>query len=96
MGTVGRVLVADAPASEPAPKPKVRTAVPPTADQALWVAIRDRTNPLSYERSGCTRSADCSAFASAPSRIRTCGLLLRRESLYPAELSGPRARIARR
>jgi hypothetical protein len=24
----------------------------------------------------------------APSRIRTCGLLLRRESLYPAELSG--------
>src|SRR4051794_13908028 len=25
---------------------------------------------------------------SAPSRIRTCGLLLRRESLYPAELSG--------
>ncbi len=25
----------------------------------------------------------------APSRIRTCGLLLRRESLYPAELSGP-------
>jgi hypothetical protein len=27
--------------------------------------------------------------SSAPSRIRTCGLLLRRESLYPAELSGP-------
>jgi hypothetical protein len=27
-------------------------------------------------------------FLSAPSRIRTCGLLLRRESLYPAELSG--------
>lgn len=26
---------------------------------------------------------------NAPSRIRTCGLLLRRESLYPAELSGP-------
>src|SRR5947207_2604601 len=25
----------------------------------------------------------------APSRIRTCGLLLRRESLCPAELSGP-------
>jgi hypothetical protein len=25
---------------------------------------------------------------NAPSRIRTCGLLLRRESLYPAELSG--------
>jgi hypothetical protein len=24
----------------------------------------------------------------APSRIRTCGLLLRRESLYPTELSG--------
>jgi hypothetical protein len=24
----------------------------------------------------------------APSRIRTCDLLLRRESLYPAELSG--------
>ena len=29
-------------------------------------------------------SQDC-----APSRIRTCGLLLRRESLCPAELSGP-------
>ena len=29
---------------------------------------------------------------SAPSRIRTCGLLLRRESLYPAELSGLRRR----
>ena len=28
----------------------------------------------------------------APSRIRTCGLLLRRESLYPAELSGPTPR----
>ena len=26
--------------------------------------------------------------ADAPSRIRTCGLLLRRESLYPTELSG--------
>ena len=31
--------------------------------------------------------------ASAPSRIRTCGLLLRRESLYPAELSGPQASV---
>jgi hypothetical protein len=30
---------------------------------------------------------------SAPSRIRTCGLLLRRESLYPAELSGPSASL---
>ena len=29
----------------------------------------------------------------APSRIRTCGLLLRRESLYPAELSGPSASL---
>jgi len=52
MGTVGLALVAAAPAgaddSKPATKPKVRTAVPPTADQALWVAIRDRTNPLSY------------------------------------------------
>jgi hypothetical protein len=66
MGTVGRVLVADAPASEPAPKPKVRTAVPPTADQALWVAIRDRTNPLSYERSGCTRSADLQRVGECP------------------------------
>ena len=28
---------------------------------------------------------------NAPTRIRTWGLLLRRESLYPAELSGPRA-----
>ena len=28
----------------------------------------------------------------APSRIRTCGLLLRRESLYPAELSGQSAK----
>src|SRR3954454_11004547 len=26
---------------------------------------------------------------SAPGRIRTCGLLLRRESLYPTELPGP-------
>ncbi len=26
------------------------------------------------------------ASANAPSKIRTCGLLLRRESLYPAEL----------
>ena len=32
------------------------------------------------------------AAGSAPSRIRTCGLLLRRESLYPAELSGPARR----
>src|SRR5436190_3050490 len=31
----------------------------------------------------------------APSRIRTCGLLLRRESLYPAELSGPAASLGR-
>lgn len=30
---------------------------------------------------------------SAPSRIRTCGLLLRRESLYPAELSGRRVSL---
>jgi hypothetical protein len=30
---------------------------------------------------------------SAPSRIRTCGLLLRRESLYPTELSGPALRL---
>jgi hypothetical protein len=26
----------------------------------------------------------------APSRTRTCGLLLRRQSLYPPELSGPK------
>src|SRR3954468_21361735 len=32
------------------------------------------------------------AGVGAPSRIRTCGLLLRRESLYPAELSGLRRR----
>jgi hypothetical protein len=32
---------------------------------------------------------------NAPSRIRTCGLLLRRESLYPAELSGPGVRLVR-
>jgi hypothetical protein len=35
----------------------------------------------------CLRCRDTSH--DAPSRIRTCGLLLRRESLYPAELSGP-------
>src|SRR5690242_18321292 len=29
------------------------------------------------------------AVCDAPTRIRTWGLLLRRESLYPAELSGP-------
>ena len=34
--------------------------------------------------------------ASAPSWIRTSGLLLRRESLYPAELSGPAGRRIRR
>ena len=34
---------------------------------------------------------DARSPSDAPSRIRTCGLLLRRESLYPAELSGPRA-----
>jgi hypothetical protein len=28
--------------------------------------------------------------ASAPGRIRTCDLLLRRQSLYPSELRGPR------
>jgi hypothetical protein len=32
---------------------------------------------------------------NAPSRIRTCGLLLRRESLYPTELSGPRVSLGR-
>ncbi len=32
----------------------------------------------------------------APSRIRTCDLLLRRESLYPAELSGPEASLRAR
>ena len=52
MGTVGLALAAAAPASaddsKPATRPKVRTAVPPTADRALWVAIRDRTNPLSH------------------------------------------------
>src|SRR6188472_86877 len=41
------------------------------------VCIRLDTLP----RSGLT-------FLHAPNRIRTCGLLLRRESLYPAELSG--------
>jgi hypothetical protein len=30
---------------------------------------------------------------NAPTRIRTWGLLLRRESLYPAELSGPVCRL---
>ena len=39
----------------------------------------------------CTRTGQRTRWptASAPSRIRTCGLLLRRESLCPAELSGP-------
>jgi hypothetical protein len=35
------------------------------------------------------------AIGNAPSRSRTCGLLLRRESLYPAELSGLNARLIR-
>jgi hypothetical protein len=41
-------------------------------------------------RRGFDHRKDHSALCptSAPSRIRTCGLLLRRESLYPAELSG--------
>jgi hypothetical protein len=34
------------------------------------------------------RAGDDYCSTSAPSRIRTCGLLLRRESLCPAELSG--------
>ena len=37
---------------------------------------------------GAGKPPFCRRFLSAPSRIRTCGLLLRRESLYPAELSG--------
>ena len=46
----------------------------------------------SRARSGESAAGATPMAASAPSRIRTCGLLLRRESLYPAELSGPAAR----
>jgi hypothetical protein len=52
VGTVGLALVVAAPVSaedsKPATKPKVRTAVQPTEDQALWVAIRNSTNTLSH------------------------------------------------
>ena len=46
----------------------------------------------SSESRGCGCRPDSYGWlsrSSAPSRIRTCGLLLRRESLCPAELSGP-------
>ena len=50
---------------------------------------RDPPKPITcrWERRGWRRADG--RRASAPSWIRTSGLLLRRESLYPAELSGP-------
>jgi hypothetical protein len=57
-------------------------------DASLWTYLEQfylRVAPAGDELSGLVT-------CSAPSRIRTCGLLLRRESLYPAELSGLRRR----
>jgi hypothetical protein len=39
-------------------------------------------------RSWCDPLTDCYLIRHAPTRIRTWGLLLRRESLYPTELPG--------
>ena len=56
--------------------PTAPTAVPPEALGNTGVTERRWWQPLQ----------------DAPSRSRTCGLLLRRESLYPSELSGPMSR----
>jgi hypothetical protein len=61
-----------------------------SAEEAIAHARSAHVNP--YGAPGgpaANRATPGSPFPpSAPSRIRTCGLLLRRESLYPAELSG--------
>jgi hypothetical protein len=57
---------------------------PPTAS-------RERVIRVACSQSLHQRYAPCRTAvfaASAPSRTRTCGLLLRRQSLYPPELSG--------
>jgi hypothetical protein len=48
---------------------------------------------VSHRRTLSQPSWPTSNLRSAPTRIRTWGLLLRRESLYPTELSGPRASL---
>jgi hypothetical protein len=54
-----------------------------------------------FSRLAARRSPDTALVQGAPSWIRTSGLLLRRESLYPAELSGrgpklnPQAMVSR-
>ena len=62
MGTVGLALVAAGSAgaedTKPATKPKVRTAVPPTADQVLWEPIRDRTDAISFEATTTTTTPE--------------------------------------
>jgi hypothetical protein len=53
-----------------------------------FAGLRFSISPDRYELGRPDREERGERPGDAPSRIRTCGLLLRRESLYPAELSG--------
>ena len=64
----------------------------PKLDRRLRRALHAISPP---RRRSSARPAASAGSASAPTRIRTWGLLLRRESLYPAELSGPDASLGR-
>jgi hypothetical protein len=69
-------------AERAAAAPGKRTGIKGPLTPALSIHKRASAEALAKLKS--SRSAG----ENAPSRIRTCGLLLRRESLYPAELSG--------
>jgi Phage integrase family len=66
------------------PRRRFVTARRAVQDQSWYPS---RTSPARRQHARGTKRLQP---ANAPSRSRTCGLLLRRESLYPAELSGRR------
>jgi hypothetical protein len=65
------------------------------AEDAIRASRAEHVSEMRLLRLTRKRSRKCLLIPDAPSRIRTCGLLLRRESLCPAELSGPGASLGR-
>src|SRR5919201_1905023 len=78
---------------------RIRTSASPEGERCRRFAACEGWTPRAgFEPSEpggrAVSQVRCLRRLDAPSRIRTCDLLLRRESLYPAELSGPGARVA--
>src|SRR5665811_1413682 len=76
---------------------KRQTAAPPTESVASTAAASVAISPTTTTTTAPRGGRVCViASIDAPGRIRTCGLFLRREALYPAELRAPKGQSTSR